>query len=493
MSHDDPPNAPNDRLTAIRSALESAGFHEPRLRELLRVPEIPSIRDRVASIPEWLRRTRGGSTLETLARLFLMRQAVPSAAAIVALAPAPMEIWIEAGLLEFSGDTVRSRVEIAPYREFLIASDWDAPRIEPVMGIASTTRALDLITIRRPFGRVLDLGTGSGIQAILARRHSPNVWAADRNPRAVAMARFNASLNGIEGIEFRVGSLFEPIGDQRFDLIVCNPPFLIGSEPGPIHSRSGRRSDDFCRELVREAAGRLNVGGYCQILCNWICSAPDDPDSRLASWFEGLGCDTLALRVRVEDAASYAMTRAREQGGNAGEIASRFDRIIQDLDEQNVQAIGYGAITFQRVAGRPNAFLCESMPTARGPCGDSIVRRLRHAAFLRDHGDDARLLAARLQASPGLHWETSHDWTAQGWVLGSSRLTSNDPLAITGQADRDLVRFLEACRGDQTLRDHALRIARESERDPGSLIPEFLRVVRRLIAVGHLEPVDYES
>lgn len=493
MSRVEPPCASAEQLLAMRSALESAGFSEPRLCELLNVAEIPSSRDRDATMPELLRRTRGGSALETLARLFLLHREVTESIVREALATVPLETWIEAGILALRAGSVRSLVELSPYRNLLVASDWPAPEIEPVMGIASTTRALDLVTIRRPFARVLDLGAGSGIQAMLAARHAERVWAVDLNPRASAMTRFNAGLNGVEGIDCRTGSLFEPVGDQRFDLIVCNPPFLIGPEPGPMHSRNDRPGDAFCRDLVRQAATHLNEGGFCQVLCNWTCPAGEGPDARLASWFEGLGCDVLALRVRVEDAASYAMARARDERNDLDTIASRFDRIIRNLDKQNIHAIGYGAITMQRASSMPNWFRSEAMPALRGPCGEAIARRFRHAAFLRDHADDARLIAARVRAVHGLRWETAHDWTPQGWVLASSRLTGGDALAISGNADRSLTQFLGSCNGDRTLQDHVLQIARESGRDPAQLVPDFLRVVRRLIAVGNLEPIDPDA
>ena len=44
---------------------------------------------------------------------------------------------------------------------------------------------------------------------------------------ALAYARFNAAVNDIRNVEFRLGSLFEPVEGERFDHIVSNPPFVI--------------------------------------------------------------------------------------------------------------------------------------------------------------------------------------------------------------------------------------------------------------------------
>lgn len=76
--------------------------------------------------------------------------------------------------------------------------------------------------------RVLDMGTGCGILAVLAAVRRANVVAVDVNPLAADCARKNAEINGVsERIEIREGDLFDIVGpDERFDLILFNPPYL---------------------------------------------------------------------------------------------------------------------------------------------------------------------------------------------------------------------------------------------------------------------------
>ena len=72
--------------------------------------------------------------------------------------------------------------------------------------------------------RVLDLGTGSGILAILASKlGARSVVATDVSERAIRIARRNAEINHVE-IDFRAGDLFDPVEDELFDLIISNPP-----------------------------------------------------------------------------------------------------------------------------------------------------------------------------------------------------------------------------------------------------------------------------
>jgi release factor glutamine methyltransferase len=91
-----------------------------------------------------------------------------------------------------------------------------------------------------PDAEVLDLGTGSGVGAVFAARHARRVVAVDINAAAVRCATINALINHLEDrIEARHGDLFQPVAGQRFDLILFNPPFLLG-EPRNDRDRAWR-------------------------------------------------------------------------------------------------------------------------------------------------------------------------------------------------------------------------------------------------------------
>jgi len=73
--------------------------------------------------------------------------------------------------------------------------------------------------------RVLDMGTGSGIQAILAASKSTNVIAVDVNPFAVKYAKLNVKLNGLSSrVKVVKSDLFKNV-KGKFDLIIFDPPF----------------------------------------------------------------------------------------------------------------------------------------------------------------------------------------------------------------------------------------------------------------------------
>jgi len=77
---------------------------------------------------------------------------------------------------------------------------------------------------------VLDIGTGSGILAIVAAKRSARVYATDISLEALAVAILNAKINSVlDRITFLKGSLFEPTKNLRFSLIIFNPPYLYGT------------------------------------------------------------------------------------------------------------------------------------------------------------------------------------------------------------------------------------------------------------------------
>lgn len=119
--------------------------------------------------------------------------------------------------------------------------------------------------VDRVEGLVLDMGTGSGVQAIAAAS-KPEVFrvvAVDVNPDAVEVARRNAVEAGVlDKIDFQVGDLFEGFGDVRFDWVLFNPPYLPSEGKADEASWSGGL--DGCEVIMRflcEALGHLKPDG----------------------------------------------------------------------------------------------------------------------------------------------------------------------------------------------------------------------------------------
>jgi HemK-related putative methylase len=112
---------------------------------------------------------------------------------------------------------------------------------------------------------VLDLGTGSGICALFAARLARRVVAVDINPAAVRCAAVNALLNGLESrIDLRHGDLFAPVAGERFDLVLFNPPFLVGEPSDPRDA--AWRSPDAAYRFAANLGAHLAPGGSALLM-----------------------------------------------------------------------------------------------------------------------------------------------------------------------------------------------------------------------------------
>lgn len=364
------PAAAGDAARRVRDAIDRAGYDEPRVLEVLGTAALPSFRRRRAL------QLAAAGPLETLVKLFLLREPVSPGAAASALEPASPEDGLAAGLLQTDPQGLRAAVELTPFEGLVVAADWPgtpAPDPLEVMGIASSTRALAALTVRRPAAHSLDLGTGSGILALLAAAHSRRVVATDRNPRALDFARFNAQWNGISNVTFRAGDLFEPVSRETFDLVVCNPPFVIAPGVGYLHTHSGRSADALCREIVRAAPARLAEGGLCQLVCNWALGAAESWQNRVAEWLTGSGCDAWVLHSHTEDAADYARDRIAETAEGPEPPAGRLEEWKAYYRREGIEAVGFGVITMRKREGSSHVLRCDRLadiaavaPTAAG-------------------------------------------------------------------------------------------------------------------------------
>ncbi len=116
--------------------------------------------------------------------------------------------------------------------------------------------------------KVLDMGTGSGIQAIKAAEKGADVTAADINPEALEEARENASEKNVEErIDFVESDLFENI-EGKFDLIVFNPPYLPGEEGVGDEEiwRGGEKGIEVTERFLSRVEGYLGEEGECLVI-----------------------------------------------------------------------------------------------------------------------------------------------------------------------------------------------------------------------------------
>jgi hypothetical protein len=475
----------------VRERFLESGFTPAGVQDALGV----DVRDPPQFSGPLLERTRGGGPLDVLVRLFLIGVPVDADAVERAVAPVAAERWADAGLLERRGPAVAACVRIQPFDEFWLSHDTppgpgNPTRPDLVMGVGRSSLTLANLTVRRRAQAALDLGTGCGIHALLASRHCERVDATDRSPRACGFAAFNARLGGLENVACREGDLFEPVRGQRFDLVVSNPPFVLTPAARYLYRDSGLRGDALCRRIVREVPARLREGGYCQLICHWAPLRGQAAEERLASWFEGIGCDAWVLCNETRDTSTYADKWIRHtEPDRPGDWGRLYSEWMADYVSQGIEAVSAGVITLRRRQGKAHWVRIEpGPPRMLGACGESVVDGFALRDFLETVQDDPGLLEARLRVSPHVRLEQRSAPHAGGWRVGETRVELARGLAWAGEADEHLARLLSRADGERPLAVLLEEVATAVGRTPQEVVPGLLPLVRRLVAQGFLLP-----
>lgn len=178
------------------------------------------------------------------------------------------------------------------------------PDTETVIEVARTLRA-----DRAAPCRVLDLCTGSGAIAIALAKELPaaRVIATDVSPAAVALARRNVLRNGFaDRVEIREGDLWSAVGDERFDLIASNPPYIASTVVPTLSA-----------EVRREPAMALDGGADGLAFYDRICAearAHLPPGGALVVEHGFDQAD--AVRARFEAAGLQRITLVHDLGKN---------------------------------------------------------------------------------------------------------------------------------------------------------------------------------
>jgi HemK-related putative methylase len=109
---------------------------------------------------------------------------------------------------------------------------------------------------------VLDLGTGSGILAIVASKlGARKIIATDISRRALANASINLKINDIENVELRYGSLYQPVEGETFNVIISNPPMTPSIQPFPRYTWGGVDGRIMLDKIILDAPKHLREKG----------------------------------------------------------------------------------------------------------------------------------------------------------------------------------------------------------------------------------------
>jgi hypothetical protein len=429
---------------------------------------------------------------QPLLRLFLYTQPVERKAVSRVLKRSAMKQWIAAGLIEQKADMILPLVRLRPFWGLIVAEeiDWTsdaAARINAVMGVTGGTQSLSKMTVRHRSRLTLDLGTGTGIQAMLAADHSDEVIATDLNLRALNFARFNAQLNGISNIEFVEGDLFEPVKGKTFDLIICNPPFSVSPDFRCLYRDNPMDDDEFLQRIVHEVPNYLSKDGYAHIIGHWVQSEDQNWRNRISAWFKQTGCDVWILRWKTTDVSTYATNWL--QGYDESDSDQLRAKWMDYYKARGIGSIGSGIISMRRTDNpRHWARIEEAPPILMQGCGEYVDRGFWLQNFLNARPNPSSLLNEALFVAPHARLEQLMKPAKGGRRMIGARLTLTRGLGYSVEVAPGIADILLHCDAKLPLGQVLTDVAARNGLKLVDIVSQCLPVLRQLIARGFIHP-----
>lgn len=317
----------------------------------------------------------------------------------------PLEDALALGLVETVGEYTRATLQVTPFDRpgWWVVSDWSAPvergplPDQSVLGYSGASRTLATLTPRDGVAVAADIGTGSGVQALLLTDHADHVIATDIDDRALAIALRTFTLSDVD-VDLRKGSMFDPLHGQRVDLLVSNPPFVIGRH-GSVFRDSGLEDDGLGRLLLQDVANHLTPQGLAVVLLNWLHRDGVEWQSHVSSWVESAQVRAWFAQRQLLDPAAYASAWLTDLGRDPRSHAGEHRQWLDALDATGATGVGMGwAVVTPDSVPR---VVAEDVSTAvRLPSGDEVLESLDLIAAT--DLDAFAILQARLAPGTGV-------------------------------------------------------------------------------------------
>ncbi|WP_030485674.1 asparagine synthase (glutamine-hydrolyzing) [Nocardioides aequoreus] len=387
-------------------------------------------------------------------RLFCLGAAEPVATVRGALGAGLADVLARAGVLVPAvGDALVSVLDLRILDSMFLLCDRLEAGGDAVFGLGEGNSAFrGAISERWPATTVAEIGCGAGAVALVAARHARQVVATDVNPRALVLARINAAVNGLDNLELRAGDLLTPLGDQCFDLITAQPPFVPqpAESAGATYLYGGASGGELLRRLFPAVSRHLTPTGRAVI----VYEAPLAGDADLDPW-TSLEPDPRLRALRLvgspTDPDVYATRHALPWLRDSEEpFDAVAERMRTHLDALGITGIRPAVAVFERTTD--GAGWTETIPV-RGYLWDSIGaaslwRLLRGVSAARNG----------VEAAVGLPPHTLVVEPGDGGAGPLQLVLPGDRIGLPGTWTRDEVDSLR--RGGpmpHALRDRALR------------------------------------
>jgi len=486
--------AADQEFAAVRALFQGCGFDERSVTGRLEIEGIAAFK----SIRQGRRTALDfQSPLDPLIRLFLDGEMVEASVAGGLLPEGAIESLAALNLVQRMPAGWVSTALIYPGFGLLMASDRataadhsDSPLPPDAVypAVIENTREFLATLPETECEAALDIGTGSGIAALLAAsRYARHAWGSDITPRAVHFAEFNRRLNGIANASFVEGDMYAPVEGMTFDRIVAHPPYVPAAQTRLIYRDGGEDGEQILRGAIEGLPRFLRPGGRFYASAMAADCAGETFEERIRKW---LGVhqnqfDLVLVSHWLREPAQFIATTREKGNVPAGET-----QYLEDLwKRRKVQFLFYGRILLRRLAvadtkARPGV-------TARVQKGKGMTNE--HVEWLLDWETRARnpaslewLMNVRPSLAPQCRLLVQHSVHEGRFAAREFLLSCPSPFDSDCRVEPWLAASIAGCDGRQTVRERFEEARRSGQLDAASREEDFAAIFATMVSSGIL-------
>jgi|SRR5215469_11238848 len=473
-------------FAVVRRFLQEAEFSELNIRSRVKCESLLDL----IHLPE----VEGSADVITmLIRLFLQHGSFALQETEAYIPEQVLAVFLSLGLLSLD-DTGRiySPTLLTPTESVFCASDryrmvdGKASLIEDAVYPSSSppTQTFVRFLPRGKCRRLLEIGSGSGVCAMLAARgYSEQVWASDITSRSTEFAEFNRQLNAIPNMTVVQGDMYAAVEGMTFDRIIAHPPYVPVLKKKWVFYDGGEDGESISRRVIEGLAQHLEPGGRCY--CKTLGSDREVPfEQRVRQW---LGPSENEFDVLVAQWDEKPVPQFFAELSLAGDNAEQdFKNWLEFATRVKMRTFLNCMIAVQRrESDRPVFTVRRYFSPKSDPASIEWLMTWQTAAMLRDPA--TTILGSRPRTSQGVQLSFKRRHVADDWVPVEFRIETEYPFANDGVLEQWMPALFSYCTGEVTTADIFARLKAEQLVAEGTSDAAFANMIAAFVARGFLE------
>ncbi len=321
--------------------------------------------------------------------------------------------------------------------------------------IYQTTRRYLEALPSTPCEALLEIGTGTGIGAILGARHARQVWATDLTARSVHFARLGCRLAGLDNVTVLQGDLYSPVEGLTFDRIAIHPPWVPATQSKYVFGDGGADGEAILRGAIEGLPRFLRPGGRFYAVMLASDREGETVEQRVRRWLGAAeGQFDLALAVYTRNSPAEFLVQNVERGSiGEGSIGSWMEM----WKATRTEAVVYAALIAKRRRDQDPGE--GEAVTVRVQAGSDygphhLEELLDWEALAGGPGATERLMASRPAVAPQCLLKTLGRARQGRFAAEQLTLECAGPFRSSFSCEDWLAQIVGRCDGVQTWREH---------------------------------------